>query len=553
MSRFALLSATLLACRVLPKEDTGEPTETDTDTDADTDSDTDTDTDTDSDTDTDVELESITLDANALDLLLFQPEELTLTAHYSDGTEAEQPKGTYWMSSDPKVVTVDAKGGVSARAVGKATITGGFDGLQETVDVDVFTTQITGAVTLLGQGVTDVILSLKGPVSDTVEASAVDGTFTFTDVGWGTYTVTATGSGHGFDPPSRKIGIGSFKGADAYFELVDAAYPSGEDDYEPDDDPKTAGTYVPGEAFQHRTIWEHGDSDWIAVDLTKGETYEFFATFGHRTTDTMMYFFDSDGKKELLANDDHGSLLSQLVVQAENTGTYYIEIESFREEDGVGDYWFGGDVWVDDDKDDFGAFFHDCDDKNPDAYPGWDAWELGDDGIDQDCDGRDAPDTSKPDAWEEDDTEKTANILEPFWSVSNDETLYLGIADQEILTLSSDDADWFEVEVPAQSLYVFDIGLGANAWLTKRQAYIDGEEVATDIFYGQLDLANDTKKPITYTIELVLEDGKDPIWYTPFVYDFGVDLDGDGYYTMAFDASRDCDDKDPEIGWDCEI
>ncbi|MGV3719751.1 MAG: carboxypeptidase regulatory-like domain-containing protein [Actinomycetota bacterium] len=80
--------------------------------------------------------------------------------------------------------------------------------------------EIRGRVTLKGVGLSGVTLT-AGPRTTATDAN---GDYTFADVGNGSYTVTASGLGYTFEPPSRAVAVngGNVTGAD--FAVVTAPY-----------------------------------------------------------------------------------------------------------------------------------------------------------------------------------------------------------------------------------------------------------------------------------------------------------------------------------------
>lgn len=103
----------------------------------------------------------------------------------------------------------------------------------------------------------------------------------------------------------------------------------------------TSATMTVGDTFDG-TISSSGETDWIAIELTAGETYVFSAwgTGGAGTglTDTVLTLHDGSGNI-IGSNDDvNGSSnrFSEYTFTASSSGTYYIEVSGFGTN--TGDY-----------------------------------------------------------------------------------------------------------------------------------------------------------------------------------------------------------------------
>ena len=84
-----------------------------------------------------------------------------------------------------------------------------------------------------------------------------------------------------------------------------------------------------------------GDHDWIKVTLEAGTTYQFFASFlntgSYTTGDSTLALRDSTGA-ELAFSDDGGvGYNSYLSYQITTSGTYFIDIGEYNNND-TGDY-----------------------------------------------------------------------------------------------------------------------------------------------------------------------------------------------------------------------
>lgn len=109
----------------------------------------------------------------------------------------------------------------------------------------------------------------------------------------------------------------------------------------------TDGTIEVGGTF--KGLHDANDTDWIAVELTEGQTVTIDVN-GFSTTpvrDTILTIFD-ENSQSIASNDDFGfSLFSEVTITASYTGTHYIQVETFNQASDVGGYQvrvFEGDV-----------------------------------------------------------------------------------------------------------------------------------------------------------------------------------------------------------------
>ena len=79
----------------------------------------------------------LSADTPVLNLTKGGSDNITLTATYKDGTEAEVTGSATWKSSKPKIATVDEYGMVTGKAKGSTTITGKYEGKTATIKVNV--------------------------------------------------------------------------------------------------------------------------------------------------------------------------------------------------------------------------------------------------------------------------------------------------------------------------------------------------------------------------------------------------------------------------------
>jgi len=79
-----------------------------------------------------------------------------------------------------------------------------------------------------------------------------------------------------------------------------------------------------------------GDYDWLAVELVSGSSYEFTAE-GNSLDDPFLALIDTDGNLITYNDDTENSLNSQIIFEAVNSGTYYLEV-SDASDDNTGSY-----------------------------------------------------------------------------------------------------------------------------------------------------------------------------------------------------------------------
>ncbi len=95
----------------------------------------------------------------------------------------------------------------------------------------------------------------------------------------------------------------------------------------------TTNTMAVGDIFSG-TLSESGDEDWVAINLTAGETYKF-ALDGGTLSDPLVRLFDADGN-QVAANDDGGpGLFSLLEFEPDTSGTYYVVADAFSTQTGT--------------------------------------------------------------------------------------------------------------------------------------------------------------------------------------------------------------------------
>ena len=295
---------------------------------------------------------------------------------------------------------------------------------------------------------------------------------------------------------------------------------------------------VADQALQYRTLFPAGEEDWIRVSLGAQQTYSFFTTFAHHTSNTVMFVYDSQGTQvqsssSYLGNDNIIESFSP-----PQTGDYYIKIDTVESND-VASYLLGVQLHEDQDNDGHIAWY-DCDDHDSDIYPG--ASEISLDGIDQNCDGEDHISATSLDSTESLGVQHLAPIIHQNTHPGN--PLY---TDNTVYTLhSSADLDRFSLSIPSKSKYELSIQLNTES--TVRIDIIDGnilvDTYTSDddiILYNTSSIGKEFYVYVRNTITGI------PIHYQIKSIGYGTDNDLDGYYSNDVNGLRDDDDANPGV------
>ena len=329
--------------------------------------------------------------------------------------------------------------------------------------------------------------------------------------------------------------------------LLDTHFPIQTDTFDPDngyvDFDNFAATMqhsdiVADQALQYRTLYPAGEEDWIRVSLSSQQTYSFFTTFAHHTSNTVMFVYDAQGTQvasstPYLGNDNLIESFSP-----SQTGDYYIKIDTVEMND-VASYLLGVHVHEDQDNDGHIAWY-DCDDNNPDVYPN--AIEVELDGIDQNCDGEDHLSTTSLDFTEALGVQYLAPIAHQKTHPEN--PIY---TDNTVYTLhSSADLDRFSLSIPSKSKYALSIQLSAES--TVRVDILDGN-ILVDTFTSDEDIILYNTSSISKEFYVYV---RNTITGTPTHYQiksigYGTDNDLDGYYSNDVNGLRDDNDANPGV------
>lgn len=381
----------------------------------------------------------------------------------------------------------------------------------------------------------------------TTRTAEADGSFDFDDLDAGTYTVTASLDLYQFEPSEYVINVSADSTETVEFEITSPSFPTASDIYESDNDFTSATPFTVGQAFQPHTIYSDFDEDWVAVQLTENVEYEFLTTNLCYDCDSEIFLYDTDGVTELDSNDDYIVVDSRLTYTPTVSGTYYLRIDYYSEDDpGILNYFLGIFENTDSDGDGYGSF-HDCDDTDSNIHPRVSQESPGS-SVDQNCDGFLVPSTDTNDV-DEDTNNNLLSSITLSATVSNPTYSSFGFYRESFSRTihNTTDTDWFQISVPAYTWYRIETNDAPQA----AHYELFDTDTTTTLDSGSAlstNLVNTTDTEQTYYIEVSYLTAK--TWYEIQVFDFGADSDGDGYYT--FDTTnRDCDDNDASVTDEC--
>ncbi len=331
-----------------------------------------------------------------------------------------------------------------------------------------------------------------------------------------------------------------------------AKTPTAVDGYEGasgDNNMSTASSIALG-ALQNRTIYPRADQDWIKVSLEEGKIYEFSASNLQETGDSEIYLYDENGT-QLDRNDDsnidYDSAISDYY--ATYSGTHYIKVIHLANPSGLLSYQLGFREFVDDDDDGYGTFF-DCNDNNSTINPL--AFDIGGNGIDENCDGIDAIADTTADAYEDDNTLATAKPIPTTFGSMEEPQNRFDIQSKMRTISPSGDIDFLKITVaPYSAGEIIDVGNASLKQIAHEYAYEIQDENGSIIIshVGRLWywISNTTATEATYYLKVFANDGSSIGGYMPAYVSYGEDRDGDGYYTMDWAGNDDCNDANASI------
>lgn len=310
----------------------------------------------------------------------------------------------------------------------------------------------------------------------------------------------------------------------------------------------TAGQIAIG-STQSRTLFPAGDEDYVKLTLAVGTTYEFSANRLNYTGDTELVLYSADGTTVVASNDDYIALDSRILYTPVTAGTYYLKIEvvdipaANDDQLDVASYVLGARVFTDGDRDGFSPYY-DCNDARDDIFPL--AMEAAGDGVDQDCSGADVPTGITADIAEDDDTIHSARMMAP---VSNspfeplfERAMYLA----NTRSLTSGDADYFSVEIPARGAVEIDLA-DDNLTVIGTLYGSDGTQIGLPEPFPYFYVVNAESAPKTIYVKYEADTPGASGYYIPFFASLGVDNDGDAHHTQDWIQVRDCDDGNSAI------
>jgi len=299
--------------------------------------------------------------------------------------------------------------------------------------------------------------------------------------------------------------------------------------------------------LQSRSLYPLGDVDVVRVTLTAGEVYEVSVNNLESTADSVVSLYD-ENRSLLLSEDDYIDLDSNINnFTAPYTGTYYIIPRTLDNDGGLMSYQLGVRKFVDEDGDGYSPFY-DCNDQDPAVNPF--GIDVGGNGVDENCDGMDAVGDTVADAAEVDNTMATAKAIPEtygsVWEVQN----RLDIHSKMHTVHEAGEADYIKITIPPYSSGELAV-LGQGTLSQKGQYSYEildenGTTVAADVNFTFKDFVNPTALPQTHFLKVYATDGTSTGGFMPAYVSYGVDMDGDGYYTKNSDAF-DCDDTNASV------
>ena len=329
--------------------------------------------------------------------------------------------------------------------------------------------------------------------------------------------------------------------------ILDTHFPAQTDVYDPDNgytdfnnfaDTMQHSDIVIGEALQYRTLYPAGEEDWIQVSLSTQQTYSFFTSFSHHTSNIVFFIYDAQGTQvasstTYLGNDNIIEAFSPA-----QDGEHFIKIDTLESND-VASYVLGAFIHEDADNDGHISWY-DCDDLDSTIYPN--ALDVAQDGIDQNCDGVDSINATALDATEPLGVQYLAPLENQ--NTHPDNPIY---TNSTVYTLhSSADLDRFSISVPAKSKQQIVLQLDVSSIASIN--ILEGN-ILLDSYTSDEDIILYNSSSIGKTLYIYVQN---TITGTPTQYQiksisYGADNDLDGYYAHDINGIRDDNDANPNI------
>jgi len=335
-----------------------------------------------------------------------------------------------------------------------------------------------------------------------------------------------------------------------------SAWPSATDAYEGagGDDTCLGASSLPVGGRQFRSLYPDGDVDWVKIEVLAGHSYELSAYDLSTRTDTYLSIYAEDCVTPIAlggALDDYIGNDSRKAFDPVVDLTLYVKVTSFAARAGattsaMGSYTLKLAELVDQDGDGYSPTY-DCDDADSTVHPF--AVDVPSNGKDENCNGIDDLDPAIADPAEPDNGPGTARNMTAAAGSEFEVIRRKEVFRANARTLTPGDQDWFRITVPAKTKVHVSAYKGATNGATMTIYAFDAVTVpgAPEVMKAgfDADIANTTATVKQYYAKYAY--GTAPLFYVPYQYSVGQDLDGDLHYTRDFDGGRDCNDADKDI------
>lgn len=297
------------------------------------------------------------------------------------------------------------------------------------------------------------------------------------------------------------------------------------------------------ESTQEGTIFPKGDIDWFSVDLLAGTTYEISVNGLCNGCDTQIELHQEGVDGRVGIAYDYFNEDTRLLYNVPQDSKYFIKLTAASHPNQVSNYTLSAHEYINEDNDGYSNYY-DCNDSDFNAYPR--ATEIAADGIDQDCNGTDLLGNNIADAFEPNNSYKSATLV-PYIAGNFDEDVYIFQQHgNDIHTIHNEsDEDWHKLVIPAYSAAT--LSFRSNSFQPNVEAFqSDG---VTPLAPDEDALINKTGKDSVIFLKLS-ENGTGT--YMPYARFYGYDKDQDGFFTMQSTSDYDCNDNDASINPDAD-